>query len=60
MAIRAPDGAKNGHILPTGQCYAPLAGINDALIMPEYDRTCQSMTEHARVCLLVIGTTKGS
>ena len=25
MAIRAPDGAKNGHILPTGQWYAPSA-----------------------------------
>ena len=30
MAIRAPDGAKNGHILPTGQWYAPSAVINDA------------------------------
>ena len=26
---------KNGHILPTGQWYAPSAVINDALIMPE-------------------------
>ena len=25
---------KNGHILPTGQWYAPSAVINDALIMP--------------------------
>ena len=25
MAIRAPDGAKNSHILPTGQWYAPSA-----------------------------------
>ena len=23
MAIRNPDGAKNSHILPTGQWYAP-------------------------------------
>ena len=30
MAIRAPDGAKNSHILPTGQWYAPSAVINDA------------------------------
>ena len=30
MAIRAPDGAKNGHILPTGQWYAPSAVINGA------------------------------
>ena len=30
MAIRAPDGAKNGLILPTGQWYAPSAVINDA------------------------------
>ena len=50
MAIRAPDGAKNGHILPTGQWYAPSAVINDALIMPEYARACQSMPEYARVC----------
>ena len=28
-----PDGAKNSHILPTGQWYAPSAVINDALIM---------------------------
>ena len=49
MAIRAPDGAKNGHILPTGQWYAPSAVINDALIMPEYARVCQSMPKYARV-----------
>ena len=30
MAIRAPDGAKNSHILPTGQWYAPSAVIDDA------------------------------
>ena len=30
MAIRAPDGAKNSHILPTGQWYAPSAVNNDA------------------------------
>ena len=41
---------KNGHILPTGQWYAPSAVINDALIMPEYARICQSMPEYARVC----------
>ena len=29
MAIRAPDRAKNGHILPTGQWYAPSAVVND-------------------------------
>ena len=50
MAIRAPDGAKNGHILPTGQWYAPSAVINVALIMPEYARLCQSMQEYARAC----------
>ena len=50
MAIRAPDGAKNGHILPTGQWYAPSAVSNDALIMPGYTRACQSMPKHARVC----------
>ena len=33
---------KNGHILPTGQWYAPSAVINDALIMPEYARVCKS------------------
>ena len=52
MAIRAPDGAKkdeNGHILPTGQWYAPSAVIKDALIMPEYARAFQSMPEYARV-----------
>ena len=38
------DG-KNGHILPTGQWYAPSAVINDVLIMPEYARACQSMPE---------------
>ena len=32
MAIRAPDGAKNGLLLHTGQWYAPSAVINDALI----------------------------
>ena len=37
-------------ILPTGQWYAPSAVINDALIMPEYARACQSMPEYARVC----------
>ena len=42
--------SKNGHILPTGQWYAPSAVINDALIMPEYARACQSMPEYARVC----------
>ena len=41
---------KNGHILPTGQWYAPSAVINDALIMPEYARACQSMPKYARVC----------
>ena len=40
MAIRAPDGAKNGHILPRGQWYALSAVINDALIMQEYARVC--------------------
>ena len=40
---------KNGHILPTGQWYAPSAVINDALIMPEHARACQSMPEYARV-----------
>ena len=40
---------KNGHILPTGQWYAPSAVINDALIMPEYAAPCQSMPEYARV-----------
>ena len=42
--------AKNGHILPTGQWYAPSAVINDALIMPEYARSYQSMPEYARAC----------
>ena len=32
-----------GLTLPTGQWYAPSAVINDALIMPEYARACQSM-----------------
>ena len=41
---------KNGHILPTGQWYAPSAVINDALIMSEYVRACQSMPEYTRVC----------
>ena len=42
---------KNGHILPTGQWYAPSAVINDALIMQEeYAKACQSMQEYARVC----------
>ena len=41
---------KNGHILPTGQWYAPSAVINDALIMPEHAKVCQSMQEYARVC----------
>ena len=50
MTIRAPDGAKNGHILPTGQWYAPCAVINDALIMPEYAKACKSMPEYAKVC----------
>ena len=41
---------KNGHILPTGQWYAPSAINNDALIMPEYTRACKSMPGYARVC----------
>ena len=41
---------KTGHIPPTGQWYALSAVINDALIMPEYARACQSMPEYARVC----------
>ena len=41
---------KNGHILPRGQWYTPSAVINDALIMPEYARVCESMPEYARVC----------
>ena len=40
----------NGHILPTGQWYAPSAVINDAFIMPEYARVCKSIPEYARVC----------
>ena len=40
---------KNGHILHTGQWHAPSAVINDALIMPEYARACQSMPEYAKV-----------
>ena len=36
---------KNGHILPTGQWCAPSAVTNDALIIPEYARACQSMKE---------------
>ena len=32
MAIRAPDGAKNGHILPTGQWYAPSAVYSGILL----------------------------
>ena len=43
-------GNKNSNILPTGQWYAPSAVINDALIMTEYARLCQSMPEYARVC----------
>ena len=50
MAIRAPDGAKNSNILPTGQWYAPSAVINDTLIMQEYARVCQSMPEYEKVC----------
>ena len=52
MSIRAPDGAKNGQILPTGQWYAPSAVTNDALIMPEYARYArvyQNMPEYARL-----------
>ena len=43
------DWLKNGLILPTGQWYAPSAVINDALIMPENARVCQSMPEYARI-----------
>ena len=53
MAIRAPEGAKNSHILPTGQWYSPSEVINDyarvCKSMPEYARVCQSMPEYARV-----------
>ena len=45
ISIGGIDLDKNGHILPTGQWYAPSAVINDALIMPEYARACQSMPE---------------
>ena len=45
-----PQLNKNGHLLPTGQWYALSAVINDAMIMPEYARVCQSMPEYARVC----------
>ena len=48
MAIRAPDGAKNGHILPTGQWYAPSAVINDALIMHYLALSCT-------ILLVVVG-----
>ena len=41
---------KNSHILPTGQWYARSAVKNDALIMPEYAKACQSMPEYAKVC----------
>ena len=47
--IDCNDKYKNGHILPTGQWYAPSAVINDAFIMPEYARACQIMQEYARV-----------
>ena len=50
---QSPTDKKNGHILPTGQLYAPSAVINDAKVfqnMPEYARVCQSMPENARVC----------
>ena len=36
-------------ILPTGQWYAPSAVSNDALIMPEYARVCQSRLEYGRL-----------
>ena len=45
-----PYVRKNGHILPTGQWYAPSVVIKDALIMPGYARACQSKPEYARVC----------
>ena len=51
--IDCNDKYKNGHILPTGQWYAPSAVINDAFIMPEYARACKSMPEseeYARIC----------
>ena len=44
------EAIKNGLTLPTGQWYAPSAVNNDALIMPEYNRACQSMPEYARLC----------
>ena len=40
MGHLSQDQVKNGHILPTGQWYAPSAVINDELIMPEYARAC--------------------
>ena len=48
MAIRAPEGAKNGLILPTGQWYAPSAVINDA---------CYCMVLHgiALYCMVLHG-----
>ena len=48
MAIRAPDGAKNGHILPTGQWYAPSAVINDA-------RYCMALHGIAWCCMVSHG-----
>ena len=45
-AIRAPDGAKNGLIVPTGQRYAPSAVINDA-------RYCMVMHCIAGFCMVL-------
>ena len=58
MAIRAPDGAKNGHILPTGQWYAPSAVINDAwycMVLQGIALYCIVLHDIASFCMVLHG-----
>ena len=60
MAIRAPDGAKNGLMLPTGQLYAPSAVINDddawhCMVLHGIARYCMVLRGIAWYCMVLLG-----
>ena len=58
MPIRTPDGAKNGHILPPGQWYAPSAAIKHAwycMILHGIALYCMVLHGIAWYCMVLHG-----
>ena len=54
MAIRAPDGAKNGHILSTGQCYAP-SEVYSVIVLHGIAWCCLVLHGIAWYCMVLYG-----